>query len=156
MIGWLLDTNVIASLMAQSGAPTVKAWTAAQDEHRLFISILTLAEIDKGIHNLPDDHPARSRHVIALAMLEERFAGRVLPLDDGIVRRWGRLSGTILRTTGRAPSVVDSLLAATAMEHDLHLATRNVRDVAETGASVFNPWTDDSTRFPVAGIPPRR
>jgi predicted nucleic acid-binding protein len=52
--------------------------------------------------------------------------------------------------------VVDSLLAATALEHDLHLATRNVRDIAETGASVFNPWTDDATRFPVTGIPPRR
>ncbi len=156
MIGWLLDTNVIASLMAANGAPSVKAWTATQDEHRLFISTLTLAEIDKGIHNLPDDHPARPRHVVALAMLEARFAGRVLPLDDATVRRWGRLSGAILRTTGRAPSVVDSLLAATALEHDLHLATRNVRDIAETGASVFNPWTDDATRFPVTGIPPRR
>jgi predicted nucleic acid-binding protein len=156
VIGWLLDTNVIASLMASNGAPSVKAWAATQDEHRLFISTLTLAEIDKGIHNLPDDHPARPRHVIALAMLEARFAGRVLSLDDATVRRWGRLSGEILRTTGRAPSVVDILLAATALEHDLHLATRNVRDVAGTGASVFNPWTDDATGFPVAGIPPRR
>lgn len=156
MIGWLLDTNVVASLMSPNGAPSVKAWASAQDEHRLFISVLTLAEIDKGIHNLPDDHPSRSRHVVALAMLEERFAGRVLPLGDAVVRRWGRISGTIMRETGMAPSVVDTLLGATAVEHDLHFVTRNVRDVQGIGVSVFNPWTDDAADFPVAGAPPRR
>ncbi len=156
MIGWLLDTNVIGSLMALNGAPSVKAWAASQDEHRMFVSILTLAEIDKGISNLSEGHPTRPRHLLALAMLEERFSGRVLPLADGVVRRWGRLSGTILRETGDAPSVVYTLLAATAIEHDLHLVTRNVRDVAHAGASVFNPWTDDAAAFPVAGMPPRR
>ena len=156
MIGWLLDTNVVGSLMAAAGAPSVKAWAAAQDEHRLYLSVLTLAEIDKGIANLPDDDPARSRYQIALAMLEERFRGRVLPLADPIVRRWGRLSGTALRTTGAAPSVIDTLLAATAIEHDLHLVTRNVRDVAASGASIFNPWTDDPAAFPATGTPRRR
>lgn len=156
MIGWLLDTNVVASLMSPNGAPSVKGWAAAQDEHRLFISILTLAEIDKGIHNLPEDHPSRARHVVALAMLEERFVGRVLPLSDAVVRRWGRLSGAVLRATGTAPSVIDTLLGATAIEHDLHFVTRNVRDVQGVGASVFNPWTDDASAFPVAGTPPRR
>jgi predicted nucleic acid-binding protein len=156
VIGWLLDTNVVASLTAANGAPTVKAWAAAQDEHRLFISVLTFAEFDKGIQNLADDDPARQRHLLALAMLEERFAERVLSVEDRVVRRWGRLSGTILRTTGRAPSVIDTMLAATAVEHDLHLATRNVRDVALTGASVFNPWTDDPGGFPVAGARSRR
>lgn len=156
MIGWLLDTNVIGSLLAANGAPTVKAWASAQDEHRLFISVLTLAEIDKGIANLPEGHAARARHQIALAMLEERFSGRVLPLSDDVVRRWGRISGSLKRTSGSAPSVVDTLLAATAIEHDLHLTTRNVRDVAGSGASVFNPWTDDAAAFPAVGLPPRR
>ncbi|ATQ42708.1 type II toxin-antitoxin system VapC family toxin [Caulobacter mirabilis] len=156
MIGWLLDTNVVASLMSANGAPSVKAWANVQDEHRLFISVITLAEIDKGIHHLSDDHPARPRYRLALAMLEERFAGRVLSLNDAAVRRWGRVSGTVLRRNGVAPSVVDTLLAATALEHDLHFVTRNVRDVADVGASVFNPWTDDATNFPVAGAPPRR
>lgn len=91
--------------MAANGAPGVKAWTATQDEHRLFISTLTLAEIDKGIHNLPDDHPARPRHVIALAMLEARFACRVLPLDDATVRRWGRLSGAYRSRAVRVQSL---------------------------------------------------
>lgn len=156
MIGWLLDTNIVGSLMAANGAPSVKAWAATQDEHRLFISVLTLAEIDKGIHKLEEDASSRSRHMISLAMLEERFSGRVLSVSDAITRRWGRLAGSILRTTGTAPAVIDTLLAATAAENALHLVTRNVRDFAGTGASVFNPWTDDVSAFPVAGIPPRR
>lgn len=152
MIGWLLDTNVLASLIAPAGAPSVKAWAAGQDESRLFLSVLSLAEFDKGIHNLAETDPARRRHAISLAMLEARFDGRVIGLGDPVVRRWGRLSGTVRRTTGIAPSVVDTLLAATAVEHDLHLVTRNVRDMAGTGASVFNPWTDDPAGFPLAPV----
>jgi hypothetical protein len=75
--------------------------------------------------------------------VELRFTGRTLSISDAVVRRWGRLSGTIQQTTGKAPPVVDTLLAATAIEHDLCLVTRNVRDVRDTGAALFNPWTDD-------------
>lgn len=153
MIGWLLDTNVVASLIAPTGAPSVKAWAAAQDEHRLYLSVLTLAEFDKGIHNLPEEDPARRRYAISLAMLEERFRGRILPVSDSIVRRWGRISGTVKRSLGASPSVVDTLLAATALDHELHLVTRNTRDVVGSGASVFNPWTDDVARFPRAPQP---
>lgn len=156
MIGWLLDTNVVASLMATGGAPSVKAWAATQDEHRLFLSVLTLGEIEKGIHNLPDDDPARTRYILSLAMLEDRFRGRVLSVSDPVVRRWGRLSGAIKRSSGGSPSVIDTILAATALEHDLHFATRNTRDVAGSGASVFNPWTDDVKGFPLAPLPRTR
>lgn len=149
MIGWLLDTNVVTSLIAANGAPSVKAWAAGQDEHRMFLSILTLGEIDKGIHNLPEDDPARTRYILSLAMLEDRFQSRVLSVSDPVVRRWGRISGATKRTAGSSPSVIDTLLAATAVEHDLHLATRNVRDVIGTGASVFNPWTDAVSDFPL-------
>ena len=65
MIGWLLDTNVVSTIINPKGAPTVKAWAAAQDEGRVFLSILTLGEYDKGIHNVPDDHPGRSRFIAA-------------------------------------------------------------------------------------------
>jgi len=150
VIGWLLDTNVVGSLIAPTGAPSVKAWAAAQEEHRLYLSVLTLAEFDKGIHNLPEDDPARGRYMISLAMLEERFRSRILPVRDAVVRRWGRISGAVKRCSGVSPSVIDILLAATALDHDLHLVTRNIRDVAGSGASVFNPWTDDVTRFPLA------
>jgi toxin FitB len=140
MKGWLLDTNVIASLIAPNGAPSVKAWAAAQDEERLWLSILTLAEYDKGIANLPETDPNRARYMAARDGLEDRFSGRILPLSDGIVRRWGSISGRIKREAGHPPPVIDTLFAATAIEHGLCLVTRNLKDVAESGAEIFSPW----------------
>ena len=140
MKGWLLDTNVIASLIAANGAPSVKAWAGQQVEERLFLSVLTLGEYDKGIAKLADGHPDRARYTEARDQLEARFEGRVLPVSDAVVRRWGLLSGKILRDTGHPPPVIDTLFAATAIEHGLCFVTRNVKDVAKTGAQILNPW----------------
>ena len=147
MRGWLLDTNVIASLAALTGAPSVKAWASGQNESRMFLSVLTLAEYDKGIHQLPDEDPQRIRHAANRDSLTARFTGRVLPLSDAVVRRWGALAGRIKRDTGHPPPVIDTLLAATAIESQLYLVTRNTRDVRHTGAAVFNPWEDSPDVF---------
>ena len=64
------------------------------------------------------------------------------------MRRWGVISGTVRRETGHPPPVIDTLLAATALEHDLYLVTRNVRDVGQSGAALFNPWEDDLSAPP--------
>jgi toxin FitB len=138
--GYLLDTNVVASLIAANGAPSVKAWAAGQDEDRLWLSILTLGEYDKGVANVPDDDPNRARYIATRDALEDRFAGRILPLSDEVVRRWGTISGLIRRQTGHPPPVIDTLFAATAVEHQLCFVTRNVKDVAGSGAEVLNPW----------------
>ena len=140
MKGWLLDTNVIASLIAPNGAPSVKAWAAGQAEERLWLSVLTLCEYDKGIAQLADDDPKRATYAAARDALEARFAGRVLPVSDDVVRRWGALSGKIRRDTGHPPAVIDTMFAATAIEHILCFVTRNTRDVAATGAELLNPW----------------
>jgi toxin FitB len=140
----------VASLTAPAGARSVHAWASAQPEDRLFLSVLTLAEYDKGIHNLAGDDPNRSRYVGALAALEARFAGRVLPVSDRIVRRWGAVTGAVRRVTGHPPPVIDTLLAVTAVEHDLYFATRNTADVAHCGAALFNPWQDDPAEFALA------
>jgi predicted nucleic acid-binding protein len=150
MRGWLLDTNVIATLVNPNGAPTVKAWAIAQPEETLYLSVLTLGEYDKGIFNLGNDHPQRSRYAAARDALEARFAGRILPVSDAVVRAWGRISGVVKRDTGHAPSVIDTMLAATAIEHHLFLSTRNVRDVSLSGAAIFNPWDDDPADFPLS------
>lgn len=147
MIGWLLDTNVIAELTRSAAEPRVAAWAAAQPEETLYISVLTLAEYDKGIAALPEDAPSRSRFAAALAALEARFSRRVLSVGDATVRRWGVISGNVKRRTSRAPPVIDTLLAAAAIEHRLYLATRNIRDVEHSGAVIFNPWTDDPALF---------
>jgi toxin FitB len=150
VIGWLLDTNVIATLINPNGAPSVKAWAAAQPEDRMFLSILTLGEYDQGIHNLAADHPQRSRYIAARDALEARFARRILSVDDAVMRRWGEISGSVRRRTGHAPAVVDTLLAAMALENALFLATRNIKDVPLSGAAVFNPWEDDPAQFPLS------
>lgn len=77
----------------------------------------------------------------ALAALELRFAGRILPVSNEIVRCWGKISGAAKRVTRQSPPVIDTLLAATAIQHDLCLVTRNVRDVQHSGALVLDPWT---------------
>jgi predicted nucleic acid-binding protein len=141
--GWLLDTNVVSELARPAGADRVVAWADAQPEQTIAISVLTLAEFEKGIAALPPDAPARPRLEAAVAALQSRFHGRILSVDDAIVRRWGRISGTVKRLRGQAPPVIDTLLAATAIEHDLCLVTRNVRDVRDSGAVVFDPWTED-------------
>ena len=149
MIGWLLDTNVVAELANPHGTARVHAWAAAQDEQRLHLSILTLGEYEKGLHNLPEGNAIRPRIEAALAALEARFADRLLPVGDAVVRRWGAVSGGVKRATGHTPPAIDTMLAATALEHDLYLATRNVRDVQHSGAAVFNPWTDDPASCPL-------
>jgi predicted nucleic acid-binding protein len=150
MRGWLLDTNVVASLIAPNGAPSVKHWASAQPETTMYLSVLTLAEYDKGIHNLPPEDPDRTKYIAALGALEARFSGRILSLDDAIVRRGGMISGELKGRSGHSPSVVDAMLAASALEHDLFLVTRNTKDVQHSGALVFNPWQDDPSAFPIS------
>ncbi len=157
MRGWLLDTNVVAALINPRGAPSVKAWAARQNEETFHISVLTLAEYDKGIYNLPDGHGDRPRYIAARDALADRFGSRVLSLDDDIVRRWGRTSGEVKRASGHPAPVIDTMLGATAIEHDLYLVTRNVKDAKPSGAVVFDPWNDDPGMFPLSpGVSRRR
>jgi toxin FitB len=147
--GWLLDTNVIAEMSGARPDAKVARWFKAQPEPALYLSILTIGEYQKGIVHLPPGDKRRPRLQRAVLALEERFSGRVLSVSDEIVLRWGGISGEIKRLTGHSPPVIDTLLAATAMEHGLYLATRNVAHAANSGAAVFNPWTDDPAQFPL-------
>ena len=149
MNGWLLDTNVIAEVSGAKPDRKVAAWIESQPEHMLYLSILTFAEYQKGLEHLSPGDKRRQRLKGAIAKLAERFSGRVLSLSDPIVLRWGAISGEVKRATGQSPSVVDTQLAATAIEHDLYFATRNVSHVMHSGAAIFNPWTDDPAEFPL-------
>jgi len=147
--GWLLDTNVLAEMSGAKPDPKVAKWFKSQAEAALFLSILTIGEYQKGIAHLPLGDRRRPRLERAVMALERRFSGRVLSVSDPIVLRWGMISGEVKRLTGSSPSVVDTLLAATAIEHNLYLVTRNVAHVAQSGAAVFNPWKDDAAGFPL-------
>ena len=147
MNGWLLDTNVISEVSGAKPDRKVEKWIQSLPEQKLFLSILTIGEYQKGIHNLPPGDKRRPRLQRSVVALEARFTGRVLSVSDQVVLRWGAISGEVKRLTGHSPEVIDTLLAATAIEHDLYLATRNVVHVANSGAAVFNPWKDDPEQF---------
>ena len=139
MSGFLLDTNVISELIKPRPEPKVAAWIEATEESLFWLSVLTLGEIRKGIDFLHD----RSRRTALESWLNHdllvRFAHRILDVDQGVADRWGRIAATAAGAKRLLP-VIDGLLAATAIHHNLMLVTRNTKDVALSGVPVINPW----------------
>lgn len=137
MRGYLLDTNVVSE--ARKGRriiPSVLAWYESVDDDELFLSVLVIGEIRKGIEQARSKDPVKARALEGwLTGLEERYGDRVLPITAAVANQWGHLSAI------RPLSTVDGLLAATAMVHDLTLVTRNVTDVAHTKVKLLNPFT---------------
>ncbi|MDP1738219.1 MAG: type II toxin-antitoxin system VapC family toxin [Caulobacter sp.] len=150
MRGWLLDTNVVSELARPKADARVMDWLRTLPPERTFISILTVAEIGQGIEALGPADPRRQVYGRFRDRLEVDFAGRVVPVGDDVVRLWGDLSGRYRAGFGGRAPVIDALLAATALHHRLHLATRNLRDVVRLGASAFSPWDGDSTQYPLS------
>jgi predicted nucleic acid-binding protein len=138
--GFLLDTNVISELVRPRPDPRVAHWLDSADEELLFLSVLTLGEIRKGITTLTDPARKARLEVWLHGNLLPRFESRILPIDQAIAERWGQITG-LLAAQGSPLPVIDGLLAATALDHNLTLVTRNTRDVALTGVGVFDPWT---------------
>jgi len=136
---YLLDTIVVSELVKSTRNPDVIAWVDAHDENTLFISAITLGEIQKGISKLQDS----SRKELLQSWLSQdlalRFNGRTLFVDNAIALAWGALQGEAQRNNITLP-VVDCLIAATARVHSLTVVTRNVRDMERCGVSVVNPW----------------
>lgn len=133
---YLLDTNFISELRKKDRANRgVQAWALANDPALCAVSVMTLGEIRQGVEDVRDDDPAQARSLEAwLKTQTTLFGGNVLPVTAAIADGWGRLmSATNLPD-------VDLILAATALEHDLTLVTRNVADFAGTGVRVLNPW----------------
>jgi len=137
-MSYLLDTNVLSELRRRAPAPAVLAWFQDRPVGSLYLSVLTLGELRKGIEALADE-PRRLGLIDWLeTQLPAFFAGRILPVDATVADRWGRM----LAAAGRPVPAIDSLLAATAAAQGLTLVTRNLRDVADLGVPVINPWTD--------------
>jgi predicted nucleic acid-binding protein len=138
MTGFLLDTNCISELVRLKPDPQVMAWIEAAEEGLLYLSVLTLGEIRKGLAALPQCK-RRSRLETWLEVeLQARFSGRILSIDASVVDRWGLLAAAKFR--GKPLSAIDGLLAATAIHHNLTIVSRNVGDFTNTQAPVVNPW----------------
>ena len=143
---FLLDTNVVSELRRGDRCdPNVSAWYAGVEETDIFLSVLVLGEMRRGIERIRRRDPQQT--VVLERWLDEivlRFAGRILPIDEMTAEAWGRTYYV------RNAPVVDGLLAATAIVHDLTLVTRNVSDVRGLGARVLNPFSDPGWRIRMA------
>ena len=139
MSGFLLDTNCISELVRLKPNPSVLLWMEAADESMLFLSVLTLGEIRKGLAGLPQGR--RRTHLEAWLEVElrARFAERILPIDAAVADRWGLLAARAKRE-GKPLSTIDGLLAATAVHHDLTIVSNNVKHFANQDEPVMNPW----------------
>ena len=134
----LLDTCVVAEYKKPAPETKVIQWLDSQIEESMFLSVLTVGEIEKGIVRLPASKRKTDLENF-LEVLLARFDRRIISLDTAILRRWAKLVGS-LESKGRVLPIIDSLLAATALEHDLTIITRNESDFTDTGAKVLNIW----------------
>ena len=135
-MNYLLDTNIISEVRKGAKCDSnVAAWYDSIDDGDVYLSVLVLGEIRKGIERARSSDPSRA-HALEkwLATVVGSFAERVLPVDQAVADEWGRMSAK------RPVSTVDALMAASAKVHGMTLATRNVSDVADLGADVINPF----------------
>jgi toxin FitB len=139
--GFLVDTNVLSEF-SRRGEPDqrVKSWLKAAAPGALYVSVLTLAEIRRGIELLlPSRRREQLEQWLEKELLDSFDTGNMLPVTKSIGYRWAALSARA-QAKGIQPAVIDGLVAATALEYDLTLATRNVKDFAGLGVEIFNPW----------------
>jgi predicted nucleic acid-binding protein len=140
MSGFLLDTNVLSEFSRRGNPnPNVKQWLEKADTGSVYASVLTVAEIRFGVELLS---PSKRRTQLQEWLdhdLPAWFGDRVLPVDRSVADRWGVLRAQA-QMKGRPISVVDGLLAATAMQHDLTIVSRNASDFAVVALAVVNPW----------------
>jgi len=137
--GFLLDTNIPSEFRNLRPAPRVVRWLDSIDERSLFISVITLGELRKGCELL---ELGKRRHDLERWLdieVRDWFADRILPLTDAIADLWGRLEARRQRL-GLPLNTADGQIAATALEHNLTVVTRNVEDFEELGVRIHNPW----------------
>ncbi len=136
---FLLDTCAISELVRPAPDPGVLKWFAQQDELALYLATVSLGELKRGIEKLA----AGKRKTFLQKWLTEnvikRFDDRILPLGADVCLHWGEMQAQ-LEKQGKPMPAIDGLIAATALQHQLTIVTRNVKDMAVNGVDLFNPW----------------
>jgi len=139
-VSFLLDTCVISELVRPVPDKGVIQWIESRNEFDLYLSVLTLGEIQKGIFRLSAGKKKAQLTAWLQDELEIRFAERVLPVTDAVALMWGNMLGTSEKN-GQPLSVIDALIAATASEHNLVLVTRNISDFSGCSVDIVDPWS---------------
>ena len=139
MAGYLLDTNVISELYRPAPEPAVVAWFALRDPQDLFLSAITIGELTSSVRRLPAEKRRDQIQSWLDDDLTRQFFGRILSFDLRTATIWGRLLGDAIRQ-GQSRPVIDAQIAATAIQHELALVTRNISDFDNLDLDVRNPW----------------
>ncbi|MEO5345558.1 MAG: type II toxin-antitoxin system VapC family toxin [Magnetococcus sp. YQC-9] len=137
-MNYLLDSNIVSETVRAKPSEYLMAWLEPQPQHSLFISVLTIGEIRRGVEKLsPVECQDHLRYWLGVELMHW-FGNRILPIDKAVADRWGLLLGRSQRTL----PAVDSFLAATALQHGLSLVTRNEKDFRFPELTVINPWRE--------------
>ncbi len=139
-MSFLLDANVVSEWTKPRPNPGLMAWLDATDEDRVFLSVVTIAELRRGVEALASGERRKRLDSWLWEDLSARFEGRILPIDAQIANVWGKIVAR-RESNGRPIHAMDALLAATAEVHALVLVTRNEADFHPTLRSVINPWS---------------
>lgn len=143
MTGWLLDTNVLSELRRPRPEPRVVAFVAAQPLDRLFVSVVTLAEIRFGIELVADAVRRAELHDWLSLKVRPMFEQRVLPISEDVMLKW-RLLVEDGRKSGHTFSQPDLIIAAIALHHGLTVVTRDTADYAKARVPLCNPWESEA------------
>jgi len=138
-VKFLVDTNVVSEWVKPRPNEGVVAWMDEVDEDRVFISVVSLAELRHGVERMPSGARRRRLDEWLKEELPMRFEGRVLLIDRAVAEAWGRIVARC-ETGGRPISTMDGFIAATAEAHRLVLVTRNVSDFESSVKEIVNPW----------------
>lgn len=136
----LLDTNVVSELLRSEPDPRVVGWADSLDPEDVGVAAISAAELHRGTNLLPPGRRRRRLEVAIDRVLDEVLGGRVLPFDAAAAKLLGERFGTAT-AAGRSPSMIDALIAATALAHGAALATRDVGPFEAMGVRVLDPWT---------------
>ncbi|MFC5860742.1 type II toxin-antitoxin system VapC family toxin [Acidicapsa dinghuensis] len=134
----LLDTCVLSELNRKGGSSQVRTAVDALEDEDLYISAITVGELTKGVLRLPPGK-RRSELTTWLLALRQHYSGRILAVDEDTAELWGEIAAHA-EARGKIIPALDGLIAATAMQHGLHILTRNTDDFLATGAMLSNPW----------------
>jgi len=138
-MNYLLDTCVLSELIKKNPSAKVVKWVSKTEEAHLFISVLTIGEIHKGIEKLPESKKKEKLHKWVNYDLKERFKNRIIDFDLQTATVWGKIQAQS-ELSGKSMPAIDGQIVATGISYDLIVVTRNITDMEISGASLLNPW----------------
>jgi predicted nucleic acid-binding protein len=142
--GYLLDTNVPSEYKRLRPDPRVVSWVDSQPRSNLYVSVITLGEIRKGLILMDQGVRRRTLESWLATEVHAWFENRTLPITEAVADRWGVIDAES-QVRGNPLNTADGLIAATALVHELTVVTRNVKDFAGLGVEIYDPWNSQGT-----------